>query len=103
MPLLIRFMIRHALAGFLLGVVGAAIAVGMDFANLRSLAHATSLGWIGLSAFCFLMGLTFGGLQVGFAVMLLPYDEDEQPPHGRGVGLAMVPIPVPVRRNPEQL
>lgn len=99
MPFLIRFMIRHALAGFLLGVFGAAVAVSMDFAHLLSLAQATSLGWVGLAAFCFLMGLTFGGLQVGFAVMLLPYDNDEQPPRGRAVGLGLVPIPVPVRRN----
>jgi hypothetical protein len=99
MPFLIRFMIRHALVGFSIGVVGAAIAVGMDFAHLRSLAHATSLGWIGLAAFCFLMGLTFGGLQVGFAVMLLPYEEDGQPPRGRAVGPAMVPVPVLVRRK----
>jgi len=99
MPFLIRFMIRHALAGFLLGMVGAGIAVSMDFAHLRSLAHATSLGWIGLGAFCFLMGLTFGGLQIGFAIMLLPYDDEGQPPRGRPVRLGMVPLPVPVRRN----
>jgi hypothetical protein len=99
MPFLIRFMIRHALVGFLLGIIGAAIAVGMDFGHLRSLAHATSLGWIGLGAFCFLMGLTFGGLQIGFAVMLLPYEDDDQPPRGRAVGLAMVPIPVPIQQQ----
>ncbi len=99
MPFLIRFMLRHALAGFALGVVGAAVAVSLDFAHLRTLAQATSLGWIGLSAFCFLTGLTFGGLQIGFAVMLLPYDDEEKPPRGRLMRAELVPIPVPVRRR----
>lgn len=99
MPFLIRFMLRHALAGFTLGVVSAAIAVGFDFAHLRSLAQATSLGWIGLSAFCFLIGLTFGGLQIGFAVMLLPYDDEGEPPRGRPRRVELVPVPIAVRRR----
>ena len=97
MPFLIRFMLRHAALGFLLGMVGAGIAIAADFGGLRSLAAATPLGWVGLSAFAFLIGLTMGGLQIGFAVMLLPYDDG--PPAGGKPRRTTVPAslrPVPV-------
>lgn len=98
MPFLIRFMLRHAALGFLLGIMGASAAIAADFAGLRSLAALSDMGWVGLSAFAFLTGLTIGGLQIGFAVMLLPYDE--APPSG-GKPRRIMPVPqlqpLPVR------
>lgn len=104
MPFLIRFMLRHAAIGFALGAMAAAIVVAADIAGLRSLAAATSLGWVGLAAFCFLMGLSAGGLQIGFATMLLPYDDrGAGSDGGRPHRLLLHPIPVRVkglRRGP---
>ncbi|OYQ34169.1 hypothetical protein CHU95_11965 [Niveispirillum lacus] len=91
-------MLRHAALGFVLGVVGAAIIVATDALNLRSLAVATPMGWLGLSIFCFLMGLTIGSLQIGFAVMLQGRDDEHDDPKG-GHGARLVPIPVPVHRR----
>lgn len=99
MPFLIRFMLRHAAIGFALGAMAAAIVVAADIAGLRSLAAATSLGWVGLAAFCFLMGLSAGGLQIGFATMLLPYDDD-RPGKDGGHRQSLRPIPVRVSASP---
>lgn len=96
MPPLVRFMLRHAALGFVLGVVVAAIIVATDASHLRSLAMATDLGWLGLAVFCFLTGLTIGSLQIGFAVMLQGEEDDAS---GGGHGARLVPIPVPVRRR----
>lgn len=97
MPPLVRFMLRHAALGFALGVAVAAIIVATDALHLRSLAMATSLGWLGLGVFCFLTGLTIGSLQIGFAVMLQGNDEDRD--IGGGHGARLVPIPVRVDRR----
>lgn len=94
MPPLIRFMLRHAAIGFGLGVFIAAIVVGTDALHLRSLAMATSLGWLGLSVFCFLTGLTVGSLQIGFAVMLQK-DDDDTPAGGHRLRVERLATSIP--------
>lgn len=98
MPPLVRFMLRHAALGFVLGLMVAAIIVATDALHLRSLAMATQMGWLGLGVFCFLTGLTIGSLQIGFAVMLQGTGDD-QDGRGGGHGARLVPIPVRVNRR----
>lgn len=92
MPPLIRFMLHHAALGFILGLAVAATIVATDALHLRSLAQATDMGWLGLGVFCFLTGLTIGGLQIGFAVMLQGTEEDG-PGGRRRVRLQLIPVP----------
>lgn len=97
MPPLVRFMLRHAALGFVLGVAMAAVIIATDALHLRSLAMAAQMGWLGLSVFCFLTGLTIGSLQIGFAVMLQSNDDEGE--HGGGHGARLLPIPVRVDRR----
>lgn len=97
MPHLVRFLIRHALIGFCLAVVFVAGLLAFDIASLRSLVMTSSSGGIGVAALTVALCLTFGSLQMGFAVMLLGENSDRD--GGRRFPLVPVRVPVRVRRN----
>ena len=74
----VKFLIRHALIGFAIGVGAVVLIVAGDVGRLGSLIAASGQRWLVLGLLGFLFGLTFGSVQMGFAIMLLPYDEEEE-------------------------
>lgn len=83
MPPLVRLLARNAFIGFLIAVVTVAGLVVFDIARIGSLTANAERGWFIRGILTFMLGLTFASAQMGFAVMLLPYDRDEPPSGAR--------------------
>lgn len=83
MPILVRFLLRHALIGFALAMVFVGALLAFDVARLGSLVWASPSGGLAVAALTFALGLTFGSVQMGVAVMLLGEDDD-RPARGGG-------------------
>lgn len=77
-PRLITFLLRHALIGFAIGIAFVLCLLHLDVGELGTLIGAEPSGLVAASALAFVMGITFGSVQMGFAVMLLP-DTEERP------------------------
>lgn len=75
MPLLVRFLLRHALIGVGLGALFVGALVLLDIGRLGTLAGQSASGLIALVVLTCAVGITFGSVQMGFAVMLMSEDE----------------------------
>lgn len=95
MPMLVKFMLRHALIGGGAAIVFVAAILALDVGGLATLIGTSSFGILAVALLTFFMGLTFGSLQMAFAVMSLK-DNEETPRDDRPTGDA-VPELVPVR------
>jgi hypothetical protein len=92
LPRLVRFLIIHGALGFVASAALVGVLLGADPGDARwLLLHAAGHWWPALLLW-FFAGLTFGGVQIGAAVMLLPA-EDRGP---RG-GVRLPPAPLPAR------
>ncbi len=103
MPILVRFLLRHALIGFALAMVFVGALLAFDVARLGSLVWASPSGGLAVAALTFALGLTFGSVQMGVAVMLLGEDDD-RPTRGGGRRATLGPAarrlaPVVARRT----
>ncbi|MDR3465340.1 MAG: hypothetical protein P4M07_05290 [Xanthobacteraceae bacterium] len=78
MPHLVRFLAKHALIGFVMAGATVAIIVGFDVAQVGTLTGSAERGWLIRGLLTFLLGLTLASAQMGIAVMLLPYDDDQR-------------------------
>jgi hypothetical protein len=72
MPDLIRFLIRHGLIGFCIGVAFTALILVADIASLRSLTEGTAEGMGVRLLLAFFISSTFASAQMGVAVMWPP-------------------------------
>ena len=72
MPPLIRFLIRHGLIGFIIGVLFTAFLLVFDIAGLRSLTTGTAEGTGVRLLLAFFISTTFASVQMGVAVMWPP-------------------------------
>lgn len=72
LPVLVRFLMRHALIGFGIAILFVAALLGVDAKGLRTLMLASPDGLLAAGVLTFAMGLTFSSVQMGIAVMLLP-------------------------------
>lgn len=72
MPPLVRFLIRHGLIGFIIGVAFTAILLVFDVASLRSLTAGTPEGAGVRLLLAFFVSTTFASAQMGVAVMWPP-------------------------------
>ncbi len=88
MPPLIRFLIRHGLIGFIIGVAFTAILLVFDVARLRSLTEGSAEGAGVRLLLAFFVSTTFASVQMGVAVMwppsrkhdpMAPPDRDGEP------------------------
>ena len=75
LPLLVRFMIRHALNGMALGAVLLLIAIRMDLMGLGTALRSDTSG-LATGILFFQTMLTFGAVWMGGAVMLLGEDAE---------------------------
>ena len=103
MPILVRFLIRHALIGIAVAFVFVGALLAFDVARLGTLVWASPSGGLAVAALTFALGLTFGSVQMGVAVMLLGEDAD-RPTRGGGRRMALAPLvqrlaPVVARRR----
>ena len=75
MPHLVKFLLRHALIGFAIGLAAVILIVFADVGHIRTLIDNSSQGWLALALLSFSLGLTFASVQMGFAIMLMPMDD----------------------------
>jgi hypothetical protein len=74
LPLLVRFLMRHAAIGFGLAIVFVGLLLALDIGGIATLIFASSSGSLALAVLTFSVGLTFSSVQMGFAVMFLRDD-----------------------------
>jgi len=92
-PVAVRFMIMHGLVGFGLSALFVAAVLWADPGGVGSL--ILKHGGIPVVAMLwFFSGLTFGGVQIGAAIML--HDDREDPSGGHRQRLQPIPVPVTV-------
>ncbi len=101
MPDHIRFILRHAAFGFVLAFAFIGMLLAFDVAGLWHLVTHTAEGPIALAVLFVLCGITFGSAQVGYKIMTMTDDSDDDQ-RGRRDGvftLDAVPVPVRVRND----
>ncbi|MFG1345126.1 hypothetical protein V5F59_09555 [Xanthobacter autotrophicus DSM 431] len=86
MPFLVRFLVRHAGIGVGVAALFVALLVAFDAVHLRTLLLTSPDGLLAVTVLTLALGVTFGSVQMGFAVMLMS-DKDE-PPRGRRIRLS---------------
>jgi O-antigen/teichoic acid export membrane protein len=74
-PHLVKFLLRHALIGFAIGLAVVLAIVYQDLGHIGDLIEASSQRWLALALLSLGFGFTFGSIQMGFAIMLMPGDE----------------------------
>ncbi|WP_454915088.1 hypothetical protein [Xanthobacter sediminis] len=89
MPFLVRFLVTHAVIGVSVAVMLVGAMVAFDVAGLGTLMTSSEDGPLALALLTFGLGITFGSVQMGFAVMLM--SDGEEPPRGRRVLTRLVP------------
>jgi hypothetical protein len=100
MPDHIRFILRHAAFGFVLAFVFVGMLLAFDVAGLWHLVTHTAEGPIALAVLTVLCGITFGSAQVGFKIMTMGNDRDDDDERGKRDGVfTFDAIPVPVRTD----
>lgn len=85
MPFLVKFLLRHAGIGIGVAAVFVALLVAFDVARLGTLLATSPDGLLAVIVLTFALGITFGSVQMGFAVMLL--STRDEPPGGRRMRL----------------
>lgn len=76
MPFLVRFLLRHALIGGAIAAVFVGTLTMLDVFGLGTLLTSSEDGLLALAVLTFALGLTFGSVQMGFAVMLMSDSDD---------------------------
>lgn len=99
LPLLVRFLLCHAVVGFgVAGVFVGAILV-LDPQDARALLMTGAGQWWPAVALWVFAGFTFGAVQIGAATMLLDKAEPPRPRRARGAPQDLVPVPLPIHRR----
>ncbi|MFG1302402.1 hypothetical protein V5F49_21700 [Xanthobacter sp. V3C-3] len=77
MPFLVRFLARHAAIGIGVATLFVALLVAFDVARLGTLLWTSQDGLLALIVLTLALGVTFGSVQMGFAVMLMSDTDDD--------------------------
>lgn len=78
MPRLVSFLLFHAGVGFALALLSVVAILGLNIGGLSDLIMTSSVKWIALLALVVLMTITLASVQMGAAIMCLPYDREER-------------------------
>lgn len=89
MPRLLRFLVLHAAIGFMVAGAFVALLILLDSGGFATLVERSDSAPLVICVLTFFLGLTFGSVQMGVAIMLLPHSDDGEDSGGRG-GLAAV-------------
>lgn len=75
LPLLVRFLIRHALIGFGLALLFVTLLLSFDVGGIGTLIFNSSSSVLALIILVASMTVTFSSVQMGFAIMFLREDD----------------------------
>lgn len=99
MPLLVKFLIRHAAIGFALAGTFVGILVWFDIGNIGTILAQSGIRVFATALLVMMVGLTFSSVQMGYAVMTKP-DLLGGGSGGKGSRVPVAPAtlqPVPVK------
>ncbi|MEO0387895.1 MAG: hypothetical protein AAF281_10245 [Pseudomonadota bacterium] len=99
---LIALFLRNAAFGFLMAIGAVAAILHFDIAGLGGLMLGSSTGVMAAGILTFFLGLTFGSVQIGIAVMNLGDDTMSGPgerQHLHDTGLRPIPVRVAAERR----
>ena len=103
MPDHIKLILFHAFMGFLLALMFVGGLLYLNIANLWHLVTHTAEGPIALVMLIVFCTITFGSAQIGFRIMMMSEEnDDDEPKGGRRDAIPvrdMVAIPIPVRSD----
>lgn len=97
LPMLVRFLLRHAAIGFALAAIFVAAILLLDPGDARALLMTGAGHWWPAVVLWFFTGLTFGAVQIGAATMLLEKTAPPRPRHGGGAPAHLIPVLLRVR------
>lgn len=103
MPDHIKFILRHAFAGFVLALVFVGGLLYLNVANLWHLVTHTAEGPIATVMLIVFCTITFGSAQIGYKIMMMGEEnDDDEPKGGKRDSIPVfdaVAIPIPVRHD----
>ena len=99
MPDHIRFILKHAAIGFGISAGFAALLLWLNIGNLWHLVTNTSEGPIAVVMLVIFGGITFGSAQVGFKIMTMGEEEDDDDSGKRDALPVLDAVPVPVQSD----
>ncbi len=91
LPHAVGFMLAYGALGFLTAAIFVGALLAADTGGIATVMRGAESWPLPALLLWFLCGLTFGGVQIGAAVMLLAYDDD------RPQGGTRIPVAIPVR------
>ena len=97
LPMLVRFLLRHAAIGFALAAIFVTAILLFDPQDAGTLLMTAAGHWWPALALWFFTGLTFGSVQIGAATMLLEKADPPRPRHGGGAPANLIPVPLRIR------
>lgn len=99
LPRLVRLLMLHGTVGFGIAAVFMAGFLLADPGDARHLLLGSAGHWWPALVLWFFLGLTFGSVQIGVAVMLLA-DGPNRPGGGHRARVSrLVPVPIPLTRR----
>ncbi|MEM9049298.1 MAG: hypothetical protein AAGC92_11330 [Pseudomonadota bacterium] len=75
LPLLVRFMLRHALSGVMIGWSLMLVAIQVDLGGLGRLLSSAPDGGLATAILAAAFGVTFGAVGIAVAVISLPWND----------------------------
>ncbi len=82
MPKLIKLLLTGLIQGAVLGWSVLAVLLTFNILGIKDMVFGSSDQWLALFLLAFFFLITFGSLTMGLAVMLIPYDDDDDAPRG---------------------
>ncbi len=97
MPVHIRLILKHAIIGFCISVAFTAMILAFNIGNLWHLVTNTADGPIAVIMLVVFGTITFGSVQIGYAIMTMT-DADDDPKGGKRDTVPVADaLPVPAR------
>mgnify|MGYP002655402442 CR=1 FL=1 len=97
LPMLVRFLLRHAAIGFALAAIFVAAILVLNPQDAGTLLVTGAGHWWPVVVLWFFTGLTFGSVQIGAVTMLLEKADPPRPRHGGGALANLIPVPLRIR------
>jgi hypothetical protein len=101
MPDHIKLILRHAFYGFLIAVAFVAGLLYFNVANLWHLVTHTAEGPIAVLMLVVFCTVTFGSVQIGYKIMTLGSEDDDDQGGRRDAAFTPDPLAVPVPVRPD--
>jgi hypothetical protein len=100
LPRLVRFLAWHAAIGAAIAMLALAAILAWDVSGLRGLVLGSGEGLLGGAMLAAGLALTFASVQMGAAIMLLPWDAPSPPRRRRpSLPLRWRPVAASARRS----